>query len=126
MAIPVNNVKRIISSGNTMLLRSLKAPITIAGVGGFNASRALSTRNDDPTTASRPFDVSRDGFVMGEGAGALILESLEHAQARGANIIAEVVGGGMAAGTAITVGAPVAAAGAIGFGLYKAGKWFKG
>ena len=74
-----------------------EAPITIAGVGGFNASRALSTRNDDPTTASRPFDVSRDGFVMGEGAGALILESLEHAQARGANIIAEVVGGGMAA-----------------------------
>lgn len=74
-----------------------EAPITIAGVGGFNASRALSTRNDDPEGASRPFDVSRDGFVMGEGAGALVLESLEHAQARGANIIAEVVGGGMAA-----------------------------
>lgn len=74
-----------------------EAPITVAGVGGFNASRALSTRNDSPATASRPFDVDRDGFVMGEGAGALILESLEHAQARGANIIAEVVGGGMAA-----------------------------
>lgn len=74
-----------------------EAPITIAGVGGFNASRALSTRNDDASSASRPFDVSRDGFVMGEGAGALVLESLEHAQARGANIIAEVVGGGMAA-----------------------------
>ncbi len=74
-----------------------EAPITAAGIGGFNASRALSTRNDDPETASRPFDVDRDGFVMGEGAGALILESLEHAQARGANIIAEVVGGGMAA-----------------------------
>lgn len=74
-----------------------EAPITIAGVGGFNASRALSTRNDDPQGASRPFDVNRDGFVMGEGAGALVLESLEHAQARGANVIAEVVGGGMAA-----------------------------
>jgi len=74
-----------------------EAPITIAGIGGFNASRALSTKNDDPTSASRPFDVNRDGFVMGEGAGALVLESLEHAQARGAHIIAEVVGGGMAA-----------------------------
>lgn len=74
-----------------------EAPITAAGIGGFNASRALSTRNDSPETASRPFDLSRDGFVMGEGAGALVLESLEHAEARGANIIAEVVGGGMAA-----------------------------
>lgn len=74
-----------------------EAPITPTGIGGFNASRALSTRNDDPQTASRPFDVNRDGFVMGEGAGALILESLEHAEARGAHIIAEVVGGGMAA-----------------------------
>ena len=74
-----------------------EAPITQAAVGGFNASRALSTRNDDPQTASRPFDQDRDGFVMGEGAGALILESLEHAQARGAKIYAEVVGSGMAA-----------------------------
>ncbi len=74
-----------------------EAPITIAGLGGFNASRALSTNNDDPMGASKPFDVNRDGFVMGEGAGALILESLEHAQARGAHIYGEVVGGGMAA-----------------------------
>lgn len=74
-----------------------EAPITIAGLGGFNASRALSTNNDDPSGASKPFDVNRDGFVMGEGAGALILESLEHAQARGAHIYGEVVGGGMAA-----------------------------
>ena len=74
-----------------------EAPITIAGLGGFNAARALSTRNDEPQTASRPFDVSRDGFVMGEGAGALVLESLAHAKARGANILGEMVGGGMAA-----------------------------
>ena len=59
--------------------------------------KALSTRNDDPATASRPFDVDRDGFVLGEGAGALVLESLEHAQARGANIICEVMGGGASA-----------------------------
>lgn len=74
-----------------------EAPITIAGLGGFNASRALSTNNEDPLSASKPFDVNRDGFVMGEGAGALILESLEHAEARGAHIYGEVVGGGMAA-----------------------------
>ncbi len=74
-----------------------EAPITAAGLGGFNASRALSTNNDEAATASRPFDKTRDGFVMGEGAGALILESYEHAVARGANIIAEVAGGGMAA-----------------------------
>lgn len=74
-----------------------EAPITIAGLGGFNASRALSTNNENPLGASKPFDVNRDGFVMGEGAGALILESLEHAEARGAHIYGEVVGGGMAA-----------------------------
>ena len=74
-----------------------EAPITAAGLGGFNASRALSTNNENPTTACRPFDVSRDGFVMGEGSGTLILESYEHAVARGAHIIAEVAGGGMAA-----------------------------
>jgi len=72
-----------------------EAAITQAGVGGFNAMRALSTRNDDPKTASRPFDKDRDGFVMGEGAGALILEEYEHAIARGATIWAELVGGGM-------------------------------
>jgi 3-oxoacyl-[acyl-carrier-protein] synthase II len=72
-----------------------EAAITQAGVGGFNAMHALSTRNDDPKTASRPFDKDRDGFVMGEGAGALILEEYEHAVARGAHIWAELVGGGM-------------------------------
>lgn len=73
-----------------------EAAINETGVGGFNAAKALSTRNDDPATASRPFDTSRDGFVMGEGAGAIILEELEHAKRRGAPIIAEVAGGGMA------------------------------
>jgi 3-oxoacyl-[acyl-carrier-protein] synthase II len=74
-----------------------EAAINETGVGSYNALRALSTRNDDPSTASRPFDVSRDGFVMGEGAGALVLEEYEHARRRGAPILAEVVGGGMAA-----------------------------
>ncbi|MCL2596604.1 MAG: beta-ketoacyl-ACP synthase II [Paludibacter sp.] len=74
-----------------------EAAITASGVGGFNAMKALSTRNDDPLGASRPFSASRDGFVMGEGAGCIILEELEHALARGAKIIAEVVGGGLSA-----------------------------
>lgn len=85
-----NKADMIITGGS-------EAAITTSSVGGFNAARALSTRNDDPKGASRPFDVSRDGFVMGEGAGAIILEELEHAKKRGANIIAEIVGGGMAA-----------------------------
>ncbi|NNL00782.1 MAG: beta-ketoacyl-ACP synthase II [Eudoraea sp.] len=72
-----------------------EAAVTIAGMGGFNAMHALSTRNDSPETASRPFDATRDGFVLGEGAGALILEELEHAKARGAKIYAELVGGGL-------------------------------
>lgn len=72
-----------------------EAAVTIAGMGGFNAMHALSTRNDSPETASRPFDATRDGFVLGEGAGALILEEYEHAKARGAKIYAEVIGGGM-------------------------------
>ncbi len=74
-----------------------EAAIYPAGVGGFNSMKALSTRNDDPKGASRPFSGSRDGFVIGEGAAALVLEELEHAKARGAHIYAEVVGGGMSA-----------------------------
>ncbi len=74
-----------------------EAAINIMGVGAFNAMHALSTRNDDPTTASRPFDKDRDGFIMGEGGGALIFEELEHALARGAKIYAEVAGAGMSA-----------------------------
>ncbi len=74
-----------------------EAAVNEAGIGGFSAMKALSTRNDDPQTASRPFDVDRDGFVMGEGAGALILEEYEHAKRRGAKIYAEVAGGGMSA-----------------------------
>ncbi len=72
-----------------------EAAVTIAGMGGFNAMHALSTRNESPETASRPFDPTRDGFVLGEGAGAMILEEYEHAKARGAKIYAEVVGGGL-------------------------------
>jgi len=74
-----------------------EAPIVESGVGGFGALKALSTRNDDFKTASRPYDTERDGFVIGEGAGALILEELEHAKARGAHIYAEVIAGGMSA-----------------------------
>lgn len=74
-----------------------EAPINESGVGGFNASKALSTHHENPQSASRPFDVKRDGFVMGEGGGALVVESLDSALARGATILAEVAGGGMAA-----------------------------
>ena len=72
-----------------------EAPITISGIAGFNAMHALSTRNDDPLTASRPFDRDRDGFVLGEGGGALILEEYEHAKDRGAKVYAEVIGFGL-------------------------------
>lgn len=74
-----------------------EAAVTDSGIGGFNAMHALSTRNDDPRTASRPFDKDRDGFVLGEGAGCIVLEEYEHAVRRGANILAEIVGGGMSA-----------------------------
>ncbi len=74
-----------------------EAAISELGIGGFNALRALSTRNDTPATASRPFDKTRDGFVLGEGAGVLVVESLEHALSRGANIYAEIIGIGMSA-----------------------------
>lgn len=80
-----------------MVTGGSEAAVTEAGVGGFGAMKALSERNEDPETASRPFDVDRDGFVLGEGAGALVVESLEHARARGATIYAEILGGGMSA-----------------------------
>lgn len=72
-----------------------EAAVTMAGMGGFNAMHALSTRNESPLTASRPFDATRDGFVLGEGAGAIVLEEYEHAKARGAKIYAEFIGGGL-------------------------------
>lgn len=80
-----------------MVTGGSEAAITAGGVGGFNAMHALTTRNDSPKTASRPFSASRDGFIMGEGAGCLVLEELEHAKARGARIYAEVIGEGMSA-----------------------------
>ena len=86
-----------LNKANVIVAGGAEAAISIGGVGGFNSMHALSTRNDSPMTASRPFSASRDGFVMGEGSGALILEEMEHALARGAKIYAEVVGGGMSA-----------------------------
>jgi 3-oxoacyl-[acyl-carrier-protein] synthase II len=80
-----------------MITGGAEAPITKAGLGSFNSMHAISTRNDSPETASRPFSKSRDGFVMGEGAGCLVLEELEHALARGAKIYAEVAGVGASA-----------------------------
>ncbi|MDD3488364.1 MAG: beta-ketoacyl-ACP synthase II [Paludibacter sp.] len=86
-----------LGKANVILAGGAEAAITQGGVGGFNALTALSTRNESPETASRPFSKSRDGFVMGEGAGCLVLEDLDHALARGANILCEVVGGGLSA-----------------------------
>ena len=82
---------------DVMVTGGSEAAVNQPGVGGFNSMQALSTRNDSPQTASRPFDVNRDGFVIGEGAGALVLEEYEHAKARGARIYAEMVGGGISA-----------------------------
>ena len=86
-----------LGKANVIVTAGAEAAICPVGVGGFNAMHALSTRNDDPTRASRPFSASRDGFVMAEGAGCLILEELEHAKARGAKIYAELVGTGLSA-----------------------------
>ncbi len=86
-----------LGKANIIVAGGAEAAVCETGVGGFNAMKALSTRNDEPEKASRPFSASRDGFVMGEGAGCLILEELEHAKARGAKIYAEMVGAGMSA-----------------------------
>ncbi len=86
-----------LGKANVIVAGGAEAALCEVGVGGFNAMHALSTRNDDPEGASRPFSASRDGFIMGEGAGCLVLETLEHAQARGAKIYAEMVGEGMSA-----------------------------
>ena len=86
-----------LGKANMIVSGGAEAAVCATGVGGFNAMHALSTRNDDPEHASRPFSASRDGFIMGEGAGCLILEELEHAKARGAKIYAEMVGAGMSA-----------------------------
>jgi 3-oxoacyl-[acyl-carrier-protein] synthase II len=86
-----------LGKADIMVTGGSEAAVCEAGIGGFNAMHALSTRNDSPETASRPFDLDRDGFVLGEGAGGLVLEELEHALKRGARIYAEVVGGGMTA-----------------------------
>ena len=86
-----------LGKANIFISGGAEAAVTQAGVGGFNAMHALSVRNDSPATASRPFDLDRDGFVLGEGSGMLILEELDHAQKRGANIYAEIVGSGMSA-----------------------------
>ncbi len=86
-----------LGKANAIVTGGSEAAIAVAGVGGFNAMHALSTRNDDPARASRPFSASRDGFVMGEGGGCIILEELEHAKARGAKIYAEIVGTGLSA-----------------------------
>jgi 3-oxoacyl-[acyl-carrier-protein] synthase II len=95
----ISDAFKIIQRGeaDVMISGGSEAPITPAGLAGFCSARAISTRNDEPQKASRPFDKQRDGFVMGEGAGILILESLEHAQKRGAKIYAEIVGAGSSA-----------------------------
>ncbi|WMJ75066.1 beta-ketoacyl-ACP synthase II [Cytophagaceae bacterium ABcell3] len=86
-----------LNKADVMVTGGSEAAVTESGIGGFNALKALSERNDSPQTASRPFDKDRDGFVLGEGAGALVLEEYEHAKARGARIYAEMIGGGLSA-----------------------------
>jgi 3-oxoacyl-[acyl-carrier-protein] synthase II len=86
-----------LGKADIMITGGSESPIGIAALAGFNSMKALSTRNDDPKTASRPFDKDRDGFVIGEGGGCLILEEYEHAKARGAKILCEVAGGGASA-----------------------------
>jgi 3-oxoacyl-[acyl-carrier-protein] synthase II len=104
----IGDAYRIIERGDAdvMIAGGSEAAITPMGVGGFAAMRALSTRNDDPAHACRPFDKDRDGFVVGEGSGILILEDLEHAKARGAKILAEIVGYGMSADAHHITGMP--------------------
>jgi 3-oxoacyl-[acyl-carrier-protein] synthase II len=94
--IEAHNLLRL-GKADIILAGGGEAVISEAGVGGFNAMKAMSERNDDPKTASRPYDKDRDGFVMGEAAGVVVLEELEHAKARGAKIICELVGGGATA-----------------------------
>lgn len=86
-----------LGKANAIITGGSEAAINESGMGGFNACQAMSTRNDSPATASRPYDKDRDGFVLGEGGGAIVLEELEHALARGAKIYAEIIGGGMSA-----------------------------
>lgn len=86
-----------LGKANAIITGGSEAAVNESGIGGFNACQAMSTRNEEPTSASRPYDKDRDGFVLGEGAGALVLEELDHALARGAKIYAEVIGGGMSA-----------------------------
>ncbi len=86
-----------LGQAQVMITGGAEAAIEVSGIGGFGSMTALSTRNDDPQSASRPFSASRDGFVLGEGSACLVLEELEHAKARGANILCEIVGGGMSA-----------------------------
>jgi 3-oxoacyl-[acyl-carrier-protein] synthase II len=86
-----------LGKANAIVTGGSEAAINESGIGGFNACQAMSTRNEDPKTASRPYDKDRDGFVLGEGAGAIVLEELDHAIARGAKIYAEIIGGGMSA-----------------------------
>ena len=98
-AIAISDAFNLIRLGkvDAMVAGGSEAAVTEAGIGGFGNMRALSTRNDDPQTASRPFDKDRDGFVLGEGSGTLVLEELEHAKARGAKIYAEITGTGLSA-----------------------------